>query len=360
MLAPTSKQNVISTGNETFDKFLGGGLLNATLNLFERQGPSSRIVDVIVNKSIAAATLTEKNGLIYVNFNTSLKVQTDYLLSSLPSQRKVKSELLYKDIQGKSGAAKIKIAWRYSNRGTSSPSDGVAKMNQIDFGVPIMKTTEPEDLGKISVVNVDQGGSIDEILNKIRQAILDMKKTHQTVNIIIKDLLHPFSPLIGREANLLKFMYLLRCLSRLLNKGAILVCYDLDLCDNHFNIKQQLYNIADCAVLFHSYETDENILTGYKDIDGTMIYIKVPKINSFGFHFQQDLSDWGYRLTRNLRYFVVDELSLPPCEDDDNERKGRQIASDVTKIENIHRPLEQVGPLEEFREVAHEVITKKL
>jgi hypothetical protein len=139
-----------------------------------------------------------------------------------------------------------------------------------------------------------------------------------------------------------------------------LVNYDSSLCENHFNIEQSLYNLADCVVSFNSYETDENKVTGYKDIDGTINYIKVPKISSFGFHFQQDLADWGYRLTKNLKYFVVDELSLPPCEDDNEEGKGKQCASNLARIEVPSHSLEQVGPLEEFRDVAKDVIAKNL
>lgn len=131
----------------------------------------------------------------------------------------------------------------------------------------------------------------------------------------------------------------------------------------HESIKERIYNLVDSVVYFHSYETGENRLTGYKDIDGTLNYAKLPKINSYGFHFQQDLSDWGYRLTKNHRYFVIDELSLPPCEDDN---EGNQMIcrsrtqTEIIKIENTPRPLERANPLEEFREVARDILPRKL
>lgn len=360
MISPGAKQNLISIGNETFDKFLGGGFVNSSLNIFERQGPPSRILDSIWNKSFAAATLTKKDALVYVNCNTSLEVDEKTFLASLPSFRKVKSELMYKDVRGKSASTKIKIAWRYSNRGLSSPSDSVARMNQIDFGLSFVKDGESEETGRVHVINVKENESLNQILAKLEQGVSDLKQTHPKVNIIIKDLLHPFSPIIDDTRRFLNFIYTLRCFSRGLDKGAILVSYDRDLCNDHFDIQQQLYNLADCVVSFYSYETGENRLTGYKDIDGTLSYVKVPKINSFGFHFQQDLSDWSYRLTKNHRFFVIDELSLPPCDDDEEEGKGRQTATKLANIENVRRPLEQVGPLEEFREVAKDVLAKKL
>lgn len=332
MLGP-GRQNVISTGNETFDKFLGGGLLNSTLNIFERQGPSSRILDAIITKSFAATTLTEKKTLLYVNFNTSLSVEKEDLLASLPSQRKVKSELLYKDIAGRSELAKIKIAWRYSNRNTFSPSDGVTKVNQVDFGVSLIKTIEPEDLGRVYLINIQQYETLDKIASTLRQTILDIKRSNTSINVIVKDLLHPFSPLIDQQAIFLKFIYFLRCLSRFLTKGAIIVVYDSGLCTGHRNIEQNLYSLADSVVSFHSYETAENLLTGYKDIDGSLSYIKVPKINSFGFHFQQGLSDWGYRLTKSNRFFVIDELSLPPCGDDDSDQVKTKKATPIGQDE---------------------------
>uniref|UniRef100_A0A6G1S4S0 Elongator complex protein 4 n=1 Tax=Aceria tosichella TaxID=561515 RepID=A0A6G1S4S0_9ACAR len=361
MFSSSAKQILLPSGNETLDKFLGGGLPHSSLNIFERSGPSSGILDTIIGNSFASTTLSAKGSVIFVNFNTSVEVHDHVLLTTLPAPRKVKSELLYRDIREKSALAKIKIAWRYSQQATSSPSDGVTRMDQIDFGVALTKSAEPDELGKLCVINVSEDDTVASITDRMSKSILEQKKTHSIITVIIKDLFHPFSPIASNnQGQFLKFFYILRCLSRTLDKGCILVNYDSSLCENHFNFEQSLYNLADSVVSFYSYETDENQLTGYKDIDGTITYVKVPKIGSFGFHFQQHLADWGYRLTKNLKYFVVDELSLPPCDDDNEEGKGKQCASNLARIENPSRPLEQVGPLEEFRDVAKDVLAKKL
>lgn len=361
MIGNSGKQNVISTGNETFDRFLGGGFLNSSVNIFERQGPSSRVLDSIWNKSFAASTLSlRKDSLIYVNFNTAVEVEKQSFLASLPTPRKVKADILYKDIRSKS--AQIKIAWRYTSRPISSPSDTIARVDQIDFGLSLAKETENENLEpRISIINVKPEETINEVISNIKQTIWTLKQSQPNICIIAKDILHPFSPIGDDVQKFLNLLYGFRCLSRTFDKGAILISYDCDLLVDHDNLKQQIYNLADCVVSFYSYETGENRLTGYKDIDGTLEYVKVPKINAYGFHFQRDLSDWGYRLTRNHRFFVVDELSLPPCEDDDDDKtKGAQTATKMTNIENTRRPLELVGPLEEFREVAKDVLAKKL
>lgn len=360
MFGPTSRGPMISTGNETLDKFLGGGLLNSTVTIFERHGPSSMLLDAILNKSMASMTLTTKKNLIFVNFNVLYEPTEDQLLSSLPVCRKVKTEILYKDIRGKSAAAQIKIAWRYASR-NASPSDSVLRTDQVDFGLSLAKEEDRSDLGELKIINVEEPFSIERFFKELDKQTAELKKGGNTVNIIISNLLHPFSPLNHCHKNLCKFIYALRCFARLLDKGAIQIVYDTSMLPRHSQIRQCIYNLADCVVTFYSYETDENKITGYKNIDGTLEYVKVPKINSFGLHFQRELSDWGYRLTKNHRFFVVDELSLPPCHDDEDEDHSRRPrTTNIAKIDNEQQPLEQVGPLEDFREVAENVLAKRL
>lgn len=354
MFGVSLKQNLVSTGNETFDKFLGGGLLNTSLNLFERQGPSSRILDHVFNKSIAAATLSSKDNLIVVNFNPAVRLTNDKFIESLPVFRKVKSEILYKDVRRRAAQAKIKIAWRYSNR-THSPSDSAARSSQVDFGLSLAKDNGSSELGECLIMNVDDANfTLADFLTKLESAINDMRsKSNVVTNVIIKDILHPLSPILDDAEQMLKLMYAMRYLSRKLEKGIMMISYDCDMLLHHDDLRSHLYHIADCVVSFYSYPTGENRARGYKDTDGTLKYVKVPKINSFGFHFQQDISDYGYRMTRNHRFFVVDELSLPPCDDEDPEDKiKKRDVSDVTGFHGEVSPLKQVGPLEDFKEVA--------
>lgn len=357
-------QNLISFGNQTFDKFLGGGLLNSSLNIFERENPSSRVLDAVWNKSLASKTLSSKNNLIIVNFNPPNELDNERFLSTLPASRRVNSEILYKDIRGKSQLAKIKIAWRYTNK-NSSPADVCLKYDQIDFGLSLVKECKPDDLGKLKIISVKvpEEFKLSELLVELEDQINQFKSSNKSVNIIVKDLFHPFSPFTNEPQEAIKFLYSLRYLSRTLTKGAILITYDTDMISNYDVLKQKIYNVADCVVNFFSYETGQNKISGYKNIDGTLDYVKVPKINSFGLHFQQELSDWGYRFTKNHKFFVVDELSLPPCGDDEqeaNNKQRKQNATEVTNIEHARRPLERVGPLEEFREIAGDVIARQL
>lgn len=356
----TSKQTLISSGNETFDKFLGGGLLRSSLNLFERSGPSSKLLDPVLNKSFAATTLLSKSNLLFIDFNTAAELDDARFLSKLPFPRKIKSELLYKDVRGRSASAKIKIAWRYSSR-VSDTSDEVTKMHQVDFGLPLTRETRRDDLGTLQMLGVDNEFDMSEFFRSLDEHISKLGGDDKTINIIIQNLMHPFSPMVDKSDKLLSFICALRCRARTLEKGAILVSYDRSLCSNYASLQTHLYNLADCVVCFNSYETGQNKIIGYKNADGTLEYIKVPKINSFGFHFQPELSDWGYRFTKNHRFFVIDELTLPPCHDDeDTDKIQKQTAADLTNIGHKRRPLEQVGPLEEFREVAEGVISKRL
>lgn len=365
MFGPTSSnQNLISSGNQTLDKFLGGGLLNSTLNIFERQGPSSRLLDVVISKSFAATTLSSKNNLLVVNLNPTQEIDHRKVISGLPTPRQVNTEILYKDIKGKSQLSKIKIAWRYSSK-SSSPSDINLKSNQVDFGLSLASDHKDTDLGILKVINVPvpEDFHLHTLLQDLENSIAELKKGCDSLNVIVKGLYHPFSPLINRPTEQLRFLYCLRHISRMLTKGAIILIYDTDMVSDYANMKYQIYNIADCVVSTFSFETDQNKLSGYKNIDGTLDYVKVPKINTFGLHFQQELSDWGYRFTNNHRYFVVDELSLPPCHDDEQEssnKQRKQNATDVTHIEHLRKPMERVGPLEDFREVAGEVLARQL
>lgn len=356
MFAAPTGGSFISTGNETLDKFLGKGFLSSSLNLFERQGPSSRILDSVWYKSIAASTLNKGGSVIYVNFNTLESRDSAKILASLPMTRKVKSESLYKDIRGKSGATQIKIAWRYSSR-SSSPSDSMLKTDQVDFGLSLEKEVESIPFDKIRIINMEPFFDLRTFLTDLEHIINDRGNKNPIV-ILVEDLLHPFSSLVEQSHIFPTLMCLLRSLARTrLPHGMIFISYDIDLFSNHELIKHQIYNMADCVVSFFSYETGQNALTGYKNIDGTLDYIKVPKINSFGFHFQRELSDWGYRFTRNLRFFVIDELSLPPCEDEGDGLVKKQ-AADLAKLER--KPVKQVGPLEEFKGVAESLLKKQL
>lgn len=347
----------VSFGNDTLDKFLGGGLLNGSLNIFERQGPSSKPLSDVWTKSLSASTIASEDSLIIVNFSHWKPMDRAKFLSELPQPRKVNSEILYKDVRGKSQISKIKIAWRYSSR-NSSPSDDNLKTNQIDFGLPLT----PNDDFDLRFIDVSGNFNISEFLNNLDSTVNDLKQKNKPINIIIIDMLHPLSPLIDKTQQLLKLTYAFRVIARSLSRGAILLSYDIDTCPDHDKIKQHLYHFADSVVSFYSYETGQNKLAGYKNFDGTLDYVKVPKINSFGLHFQQELSDWGYRFTRNHRFFVVDELSLPPCQDDEDDpsKPKKRNATDITKIEPNSGPLEHVGPLEDFREIAGDVLAKQL
>ena len=322
MFGSNQRQKLIHTGNGTLDRVLGGGFLCQTVNLFERQGPSSKILDSILNKTIATTALSKGVSLLLVNFNTATQISREEFEASLPLNRQVKSELLYKDIRAATSSAKIKIAWRYSQRGTSSPTDSSQLMSQVDFGLSLKKETLDkhsgvDSLGQIDIINVKADDELSDIVKKM----VDMTEKSKSSNsdnvtiVLIKDILHPFSPVVDEQDLLMNYIYSFRCLARTLDNTVISLSYDIDMCPEHDSIKEKIYNLADSVLRFHSYETDENEMTGYKDIDGAIDYIKVPKVNSYGFFFQRELSDWGYRITKNNRYFVIDELSLPPCEE---------------------------------------------
>lgn len=352
----TDRHSLISSGNETLDKFLGGGFLKSTLNLFERQGPHSRHLEAVWNKSIAASTLVTGN-LILVNFNSAFKVDSDTFLRGLPKPSRVKSNLLYKDVRGKSSASHIKIAWRYSNR-NASPADSLMLTDQIDFGIHLVDQSDEEFSKKLRVINLTKDFSLTFFIENLKSITSSFGNKGARTNIICKDLLHPFSPLIDRQDLLIKLMYLLRAFSRTVDNGMIFTSYDIELIDDHMQHKQHLYNIADSVVSFYSYESGQNLMTGYKNINGTLDYVKVPKLNSFGFHFQRELSDWGYRLTRNRRFFVIDELSLPPCDDNDEDFIKKQQAADITNVSR--KSIKQASPLEDFKGVAGSLLIKQL
>lgn len=367
MFGQTAKQKLVTSGNGTLDKFLGGGFPLNTVNLFERHGPSSKVLDPIINKSVASATLTNQDSLIFVNFNTAIKFEEEDFLLSLPATRQVKLDALNKDIRGSSNT-KIEIAWRYSQRGISSPSDVVRKTSQVDFGLSWNKMN-PDKKASVQLLNVSPDDYVEDIFSGIDKSLALLRASNPSNNIVVilKDLLHPLSPMVDNNANLLRFLYHLKCLTRSTDNCVVILTYDIAMCNNHNEIKNHIYNLADSVVSFYSYETDENNLTGYKDINGTSTYFKVPKINSYGFHFQRDLSDWGYRLTKNNRYFVLDELSLPPCHDDDDSIKQKagpgcrpRAPPEMLKIENTPPKLGRSNPLDEFRGVAKDILSKKI
>lgn len=349
------KPEMISFSNETFERFLGGGLLYGTLNLFERKGPGSLILDDVIFKSLISATLTSTGGaVIYANFNNLKPIDKATLITQLPTPKKVNPQILYKDIRGRRHLQRIKIAWRYATM-NQTPSNLDPSTDQIDFGNSLDK---PDD-SRLIVINLSNY-TPSSFLTTLNEAVEKLKKINvKSIRIIIQDVLHPFSPL-GRVQQFIKLLYLLRALSRSLPKGVVIVNLDTDLCYKYEIHRNHIYNMADGVATFFSYETGQNVVTGYKNFDGTMDYPKVPKINSYGFHFQRELSDWGYRFTKNQRYFVVDELSLPPSKGDDRKTEPKKTAAiEVTGI-GLNRPLEQVTPLEDFKEVAGDVLAKRL
>lgn len=353
---------LVSSGNETFDTFLGGGFLHTSLNLIERQGIYSRILDLILNNSFATSTLTSKNNLLFVNFNASREWTERQVINKLPQQRKIKTEILYDDVYKQSSSAKIKIAWRYTSRDTVFP-DKSSESYQIDFRLGL-NALNKDNIGEIAVINAEHEDAFTfkSFFEKLDTTVERLRKPHNYVNIIIKDLLHPFSPLVDKPKELMRLFLLLRCFSRRMDRGAILVVYDVDMFSEHEKLKNKLYNLADSVVSFFSYQNGQNVASGYPDSDGMLEYIKVPKIKSFGLHFQREVSDWGYRITKNYRFLVIDELSLPPCPDNDEANKAqvkKRIITDEIDIFDKGNNLQQVSPLEDFREVAKNVLPRK-
>lgn len=358
MFGSSLKQAFISTGNDTFDTFFGGGLLNSTLNIFERQGLASRPLETIVEKSISASTLANKCDLIYVNFNSELDIKEDLFLESLPLPKKVKPELLYKDVRPKSASAMIKIAWRYTAQG-SSPSTGSFKENQNDFGLCLSKHTDIE-LTNLHIINIkNETFSFKTLIDQLASMTSNLANS-KSVNIILANLLHPFSPIYGDPQKLLFLLYAMRAFARTIERGMVMTVYDTEMCQNHSSIKNLIYNTADAVVSFYTFADSQSRLLGYKDTDGTVDYIKVPKLNTFSHHFQRELSDWGYRTTKNNKYFVIDKLSLPPCDSGAQEDRTTIEKKDGTELLGVHKHeiLEEVGPLEEFKDFVGDVLRK--
>lgn len=349
MFGPSSTQNLISTGNQTFDTFLGGGLLNSSLNIFERKGSASRALESIIEKSISATTLANKNDLIIINFNTESDYRDNIFLESLPFPKKVRSDLLYKDVRPKSSSA-MKIAWRYTAQ-ASSPSTSALRENQIDFGTCLSK--QDVELGNLIIINIKKETfSYKTLIDQL----VDGVKSSETVNIILLNLLHPFSPIYGDSQKLVSLLYIMRAFARTIERGSIVTSYDIEMCQNHVSLKSQIYNMADSVISFFTFSDNQCRLLGYKDIDGTVDYIKVPKINTLSYHLQRQLTDWGHRITKNNKYFVIHKLSLPPCGTDEQPKPGK--ASDILGVDN--HEIKDIGLRKDFNTCVEDFFSKKI
>lgn len=319
----TPKLGLISTGNETIDKFLGGGLLFSSLNILELGTALSRDLDKVLNYSLASSTLTLKNSLIYVNFNPLLDLSSERLIRDLPTPKKVKTELLYKDIREKAGKDTIKIAWRYAKRSSSPPRDKEF-IDQIDFKSSL-SYIDRKSFGEMSVINVKDDFTSSEFFRALEKETARLKQSSNSVNIVIADLLNPFSPLLNKMQQFFQFLYGLRCYARTLGSGAILISYNTNMISDYDRVQEQIYSIGDCVISFDALEEQEMKLSGYKNDHGFVRFIKVPKFCSFGLHFQRELSDWGYRITKGTNYFVIDELCLPPLDDSEHDEERHRI-----------------------------------
>lgn len=304
-MSSMSRQTLISTCNDSLNTLLGGGFVASTLNIFERSGTQSQRLDSIITKTISASTLVKQRDLVYVNFNDLLPVTSDHLIASFPLPVKVKTEVLNKDVRPDTRKEQIKIAWRYSNNNILFRDE---RQDQLDFGHSLKH--HHESLGKIIVVNLDKiftNGDMRTFLE-----ILEAVKTSDCIDFVMADITHPHSVLDGHHELFLTILYALRAFARTLKQGAVFMCINTDSIDD-YNFKQdQIYNLADSVVHLSSLSEEESILIGCVHSEGLVEYRKVPKLYSNSYHFKRPLSDWAYRTTSNNKYFLIDQLSLPP------------------------------------------------
>lgn len=350
-LANKHKQRIVSTGNESLDDILGGGLVRSTVNILECANRHSVATGKMTQSTFASNVLSNKGNLIVLVCDQMTRLNEQEFLATLPLKTRVKSENLYKDLVSKSASTRIKIAWRYTN--LSSPSDRVLLVDQADFGVQLKSdkdlTNYIKEFKLLKILHLADFANVKEAMKKLvqlvdeannhgishsispqdRSCMSDVPKKstldkNSDINVLVMNLTSPLS--LVDTTDMPSFMFTLRCLTRSRKNCTCLVTIysELILASPFPIVLERLYNLSDGIVKLSSF-VDMSI-TPYVDYNGIAEIIKTAKINSTAYHYEKDVCDWGFRITKNNRFLVFDKLSLPPC--DEASSKATEVSLD--------------------------------
>lgn len=188
----------------------------------------------------------------------------------------------------------MKIAWRYKSLAAASSEAS----EQFDFGVYVDEETLNQ--ANINFVNHDA-------LIKFN---FDYDPNKCLTRIVVQDLGSPLSPISIESIPM--FIYNLKSFVRRNPNVVCLVTFSSQMIQssNFAFVCSRIYNNVDCAIKLIPF--DESTQTPYKEYDGLVNILKLPKLNSLNYYFVPETFDLGFKLKKHSRFLIVDKLCLPP------------------------------------------------
>ncbi|CAF0733848.1 unnamed protein product [Didymodactylos carnosus] len=331
---------LISSGIQSLDSFIGGGFPVGSLILIYEDDDSSYLSDSILRCFLSDGVYSKHDLCI-----SSMRTDPTQFIKNLPT----KSEKDQEQEDGQSDDSSMKIAWRYENLSSSTPSLKAQQHSHYDLNSK--NSILPELLDQISITKFTwtdyeqkqqrskQKWSTsyrDFLFQSIDNLILsnysttNVKEDKRILRLCIQSLSSClFDTDQERFAQIYSFLYCLRISLR----QSLATCI-VTLSSKYFY--KQLENL--CDIIFEM-KLPSQLISG--DYVGFCNIIKLPKLNSIT-SFIPDTWDIGIKLIKHKKYLLFEKYSIPPdlasdaSRDGSNEKKSSSLMNNSSSACSTH------------------------
>lgn len=329
-LSLQNMQLIISTGVQSLDYFLGGGLAVGTILLIEED--KYGMYAELLMKHFLAEGVTNNHSILLASGDKSPK----NILENLPSViSQKKSNKMSESIH----ESEMKIAWRYQNL----PQFGMSSTS-IQFGnqYNIYTTMDSESVFKCHPVTIDISiendlkiGNNSQFLtttcsnvasciqSTVKEGLFSTTQSCPKRNIF-RVAIHSLGSPYWKEdyhdkewcCKILRFLYLLKSLMRSSFSVAI-ITVSAHLIQNNV-LLERIRLICDTIIKLESFDASENeIHPAFKDYKGLLHVIKVHHLNLLKLH-KLDTDNLAFCFRKKC--LVFEKFHLPPLLEDTASR----------------------------------------
>jgi elongator complex protein 4 len=302
-------QILVSSGIESLDNILGGGLPLGSLILVEEDKfthYASSIANYFIEQGLASG-----QHLIALSPEESLETILQQLSSWSHDPPAITSQ--QEEESATAASTPMKIAWRYEHLRTAMNHD-LPRTSAVDqvylHGSDLSRRAQAKDYDhhQIHPLNLSEMASYDDVLRELTQIIekkylASASGDRQVLRICLKSWMSPLWEDDNKQ-HLFRFLHSLRGLLR----------YSLALC--MMTVPMHLYEtprsaveqVADIILRIESFSGSAT-LQDLSEYHGILHIRKLPRLNTL-VHIPMETTQYGFKTKR--KKFIIEKIHLPP------------------------------------------------
>lgn len=321
-----NNQLLSSSGVQTLDHVLGGGLAIGTVTLIE-EDKFGNYAKVLLKYFLAEGVIVGHEIFVASSNRTDEKI-----LKELPGPVNV-DPVEMDSVQASD--EKMNIAWRYQNLPTAKSNVNVSQGFGHYFDLTKLMPTELMSRTNVTIFDAIDSASVktksyeceetnntvyDSLLNRIHSVIEEKgyetsrEKPQQERNVL-RIALHSLGSSLwgncnngGTDRDIQLFLYRLRALLRY-SYAVCLITVPTHLFDDP-SLVRRIERLCDTVVRLESFAgSDKEHNPTFKDYHGLFHIVRLPRLNSLTCH-SLDSYDLAFKLKR--KKFTIEKLHLPP------------------------------------------------